>query len=103
MTPYQKAIEAAAKAAYEFRLNRINIEARWDNLPYELKNLCRSEATVILNTGLASARESGWELVPRNLPYEPIPDSPGHNEQQSRAQLIWRNMFDTHPRFEDAP
>jgi hypothetical protein len=42
---------------------------------------------------LASARESGWELRPR----EP------KNIATSEGMKIWQALFDAAPRFEDAP
>jgi hypothetical protein len=78
-TPHQKAIEAAAKAYRDSK------EWPQDRIPE------------IVAAYLASARESGWELKPRE------PTSAIKQAQFYRINNDgWREMFDSAPRFEDA-
>jgi hypothetical protein len=76
MTPHQKAIEAA-----------------WNVLIERGLALTRGEIEMAVSAYLASARESGWELRPR----EP------KNIATSEGMKIWQALFDAAPRFEDAP
>jgi hypothetical protein len=91
MTPHQKAIEAAARVLqrwYRSASDRFAPEADqyWDR---------RAEA--IIAACLTSARESGWELNPRE------PTSAMKQAQFYRISNDgWREMFDAAPRFEDA-
>jgi orotidine-5'-phosphate decarboxylase len=106
MTPHHKAIEAMAKAIYIAVLtNRRSHHQHpeWENTSEAVREEYRRLARAGQSAGLASARASGWEMKPLDFPYEPLTNAPGYNKQQSRAVLIWRNMFGVAPRFEDAP
>jgi hypothetical protein len=102
MTPHKKMIEAMALSAYDRQWGTRSPGEGWDREPEWVKEKYRKGAAEDIAFGLASARASGWDMKPLDFPYEPLTNAQEYNKQQSRAVLIWRNMFGVAPRFEDA-
>jgi hypothetical protein len=99
MTPHQKAIDAAARAmacADEDDFTDADWEAGGN-----IKDMYVEEAKIAWEAGLASARESGWELRPREATAEMA--SSWALSVRASGYGLWPRMFDAAPRFEDAP
>jgi hypothetical protein len=103
MTPHQKAIEAMAKTAYTRKCDAWQLPVGWDREAEWVREKFRKEATEDLAAGLASARESGSDMMPREPNEKMLQAGNWDAVQQAACTQLWRLMFNAAPRFEDAP